>query len=223
MIAVFDAKYSYNFWRPGIAIRNADIDGHDATERDATWSPPALSRCLCPKVPKANAPHARGLQAACIDEAKASAQALSFVHITHSHSIVNPCVGHTGVARDRARSNSNEYRRRYRRPRWALVRRRDRFMGIHNRGPQPSAPSGGWQENLCPRASLELLLGIRRSPCSDGIGTLLQWAADGIGYALAPREMTVSATNRSIACICAVTVPAATHAALATTGCATIR
>jgi hypothetical protein len=39
MIAVFDAKYYYNFWRPLTAIRNGDIDGNDATERDAGWLP----------------------------------------------------------------------------------------------------------------------------------------------------------------------------------------
>ena len=39
MIAVFDAKYYYNFWRPVTAIRNGDIDGSDATERDAGWLP----------------------------------------------------------------------------------------------------------------------------------------------------------------------------------------
>jgi hypothetical protein len=39
MIAVFDAKYKYNFWRPITAIRNGDIDGDDATERDASWTP----------------------------------------------------------------------------------------------------------------------------------------------------------------------------------------
>src|SRR5215469_18332788 len=33
-IAVFDAKYMYVFWRPITAIRNGDIDGNDATERD---------------------------------------------------------------------------------------------------------------------------------------------------------------------------------------------
>lgn len=33
IIAVFDAKYHYNFWRPITAIRNGDIDGNDATER----------------------------------------------------------------------------------------------------------------------------------------------------------------------------------------------
>src|SRR5215467_11287066 len=38
-IAVFDAKYHYNFWRPITAIRNGDIDGNPATERDATWQP----------------------------------------------------------------------------------------------------------------------------------------------------------------------------------------
>jgi PAP2 superfamily len=38
MIAVFDAKYTYNFWRPVTAIRNGEIDGHDATEADATWA-----------------------------------------------------------------------------------------------------------------------------------------------------------------------------------------
>lgn len=39
LIAVFDAKYHYNFWRPFTAIRNGDIDGNDATERDASWVP----------------------------------------------------------------------------------------------------------------------------------------------------------------------------------------
>ena len=39
LIAVFDAKYHYNFWRPVTAIRNGDIDGNDATERDAGWLP----------------------------------------------------------------------------------------------------------------------------------------------------------------------------------------
>jgi hypothetical protein len=39
LIAVFDAKYQYNFWRPITAIRNADTDGNDATERDPAWLP----------------------------------------------------------------------------------------------------------------------------------------------------------------------------------------
>ena len=38
-IAVFDAKYHYEFWRPVTAIRNGDIDDNPATEREATWQP----------------------------------------------------------------------------------------------------------------------------------------------------------------------------------------
>jgi len=39
LIAVFDAKYTYNFWRPVTAIRNGDLDGNDATEREPSWTP----------------------------------------------------------------------------------------------------------------------------------------------------------------------------------------
>ena len=39
MIAVFDAKYQYNFWRPVTAICNGDMDGNDATEQDLSWAP----------------------------------------------------------------------------------------------------------------------------------------------------------------------------------------
>ena len=38
-IVDWDAKFHYNFWRPVTAIRNGDIDGNDATERDAGWTP----------------------------------------------------------------------------------------------------------------------------------------------------------------------------------------
>jgi len=38
-IAVLDAKYHYNFWRPITAIRNGDIDNNPATDREATWQP----------------------------------------------------------------------------------------------------------------------------------------------------------------------------------------
>jgi hypothetical protein len=38
-IAVFDAKYHYEFWRPITAIRNGDTDDHPATERDESWQP----------------------------------------------------------------------------------------------------------------------------------------------------------------------------------------
>ena len=39
LIAVFDAKYHYNFWRPITAIRNGDNDGNPATDREAAWQP----------------------------------------------------------------------------------------------------------------------------------------------------------------------------------------
>ena len=39
LIAIFDAKYHYNFWRPITAVRNGDIDGNDSTERDPAWTP----------------------------------------------------------------------------------------------------------------------------------------------------------------------------------------
>ena len=37
--AIFEAKYKYNFWRPVTAIRNGDLDGNNATERDPSWEP----------------------------------------------------------------------------------------------------------------------------------------------------------------------------------------
>jgi len=38
-IAVFDAKYHYEFWRPITAIRNGDNDGNPATQGDLSWQP----------------------------------------------------------------------------------------------------------------------------------------------------------------------------------------
>ncbi|MBC7993938.1 MAG: vanadium-dependent haloperoxidase, partial [Rhizobacter sp.] len=38
MIAVFDAKYHHNFWRPITAIRNGEADGHNATQAEPGWA-----------------------------------------------------------------------------------------------------------------------------------------------------------------------------------------
>ena len=38
-IVNWDAKYTYNLAVPVTAIRNGDMDGNDATERDAGWTP----------------------------------------------------------------------------------------------------------------------------------------------------------------------------------------
>lgn len=37
-IVDWDAKFQYNAWRPVTAIRNGDLDGNDATERDPGWT-----------------------------------------------------------------------------------------------------------------------------------------------------------------------------------------
>jgi PAP2 superfamily len=52
-IAVLDAKYHYNFWRPITAIRNGDIDGNPATDSEATWQPIA-STPMHPEYPCAH-------------------------------------------------------------------------------------------------------------------------------------------------------------------------
>ncbi len=39
IVAVFEAKYTYNFWRPITAIRNADITQNPATPHDPSWLP----------------------------------------------------------------------------------------------------------------------------------------------------------------------------------------
>jgi len=53
LIAIFDAKYHYHFWRPATAIRNGDIDGNDATEREAGWTP-FIETPLHPEYPSAH-------------------------------------------------------------------------------------------------------------------------------------------------------------------------
>ena len=39
LVAVFDAKYTYGFWRPITAVRNGDQHGNPAVQRDAGWLP----------------------------------------------------------------------------------------------------------------------------------------------------------------------------------------
>lgn len=39
LLACFDGKYHYLFWRPVYAIRRADTDGNPATEADPAWTP----------------------------------------------------------------------------------------------------------------------------------------------------------------------------------------
>ena len=59
LIACFDAKYHYAYWRPITAIRAGDTDGNDRTVGDPAWSPllpgtpnhpeyPSAHSCLTP-------------------------------------------------------------------------------------------------------------------------------------------------------------------------------
>ena len=39
LVAVFDAKYAYNFWRPITAVRNGDLHNNAVIKRDPGWLP----------------------------------------------------------------------------------------------------------------------------------------------------------------------------------------
>jgi len=52
-IAVFAAKYAYNFWRPVTAIRDGDLDQNEATAPDSTWLP-LLDTPMHPEYPCAH-------------------------------------------------------------------------------------------------------------------------------------------------------------------------
>jgi hypothetical protein len=56
MIACFDAKYFFWFWRPWLAIPQADTDGNAATISDPTWRPLGATPNF-PEFPSAHACH----------------------------------------------------------------------------------------------------------------------------------------------------------------------
>jgi hypothetical protein len=56
LIACFEAKYHYWFWRPYQAIPRADTDGNPATEPDTTWGPLRATPNF-PEYPSAHACH----------------------------------------------------------------------------------------------------------------------------------------------------------------------
>ena len=63
MIACFDAKYHYWFWRPYQAIPLADSDGNPATVADPTWLPLGTTPNF-PEYPSAHACHSTAVVAA---------------------------------------------------------------------------------------------------------------------------------------------------------------
>jgi hypothetical protein len=55
VIAFYDAKYTYNFWRPVTAIRAADTDDNAETEADPNWLPEVGKTGPDPSYPGAHA------------------------------------------------------------------------------------------------------------------------------------------------------------------------
>jgi hypothetical protein len=55
VIAFYDAKYTYNFWRPVTAIRAAATDGNLQTASDPNWLPQAGNTAADPSYPGAHA------------------------------------------------------------------------------------------------------------------------------------------------------------------------
>jgi membrane-associated phospholipid phosphatase len=55
VIAFYDAKYTYNVWRPVTAIRAADTDGNPGTEPDPNWLPDVGTTPADPSYPGAHA------------------------------------------------------------------------------------------------------------------------------------------------------------------------
>jgi membrane-associated phospholipid phosphatase len=55
VIAFYDAKYTYNFWRPVTAIRAADTDKNPETVADPNWLPQAGKTAPDPSYPGAHA------------------------------------------------------------------------------------------------------------------------------------------------------------------------
>jgi hypothetical protein len=53
-ISSFEAKYSYNFWRPVTGIRSGDADGNPLTDADPIWT----SLLVTPPIPDNSSGHA---------------------------------------------------------------------------------------------------------------------------------------------------------------------
>jgi membrane-associated phospholipid phosphatase len=53
-IAFFDAKYTYNFWRPVTAVQSAGTDGNPETEPNPTWLPLSTKTAPDPSYPGAH-------------------------------------------------------------------------------------------------------------------------------------------------------------------------
>ena len=54
VIAFYDAKYTFRFWRPVTAIRAADTDGNPETTADPNWLPLPTNTAADPSYPGAH-------------------------------------------------------------------------------------------------------------------------------------------------------------------------
>jgi membrane-associated phospholipid phosphatase len=79
VIATFDAKFRYEYWRPITAIRSGSTDGNPATRGDGAWEP----LCVTPPFPEYPSTHAATAAAA----ASALARELGD---RHSFTVTNP-------------------------------------------------------------------------------------------------------------------------------------
>ena len=83
VIACFDSKYTYSFWRPITAIRAGDTDGNDATVGDPSWTP------LLPTPNHPEYPSAHGCFTASIATALADFFGTKKVPITLTSALTN--------------------------------------------------------------------------------------------------------------------------------------
>jgi hypothetical protein len=79
VIATFDAKFRYDYWRPITAIRGGEADGNPATQGEANWE----SLCVTPPFPEFPSTHAATAAAA------SSALALELGD-RHTFTVTNP-------------------------------------------------------------------------------------------------------------------------------------
>ena len=66
VIAFYDAKYTYDFWRPVTAIRAADTDNNPETLADPNWLPEVINTAPDPSYPGAHAVISAGAAAVLI-------------------------------------------------------------------------------------------------------------------------------------------------------------
>jgi membrane-associated phospholipid phosphatase len=67
VIAFYDAKYTYNFWRPVTAIRAADPHTNPATQPDPNWLPEVGNTANDPSYPGAHAAISAGAQSVLVE------------------------------------------------------------------------------------------------------------------------------------------------------------